>query len=56
PSTPMWEGLLAWGIDWLFGARARDPEAVLRTVAEGGGTRALYRHGLEKVALGKEHV
>lgn len=52
PSTPMWAGLLQRGIDYLFGARARDPFAVLRTVAEGGGTKALFRHGLEKVALG----
>ncbi len=51
PSTPLWEGLINWGIDYLFGARARDTGAVLRTVAEGGGTKALFRHGLEKVAL-----
>ena len=56
PSTPMWEGLLRRGVHWLFGAHARDPSAVLRTVAEGGGTRALYRHGLVKVALGKKHA
>ena len=51
PSTPMWEGLLSLGIDYLFGARVRDPQGVLRTVAEAGGTKALFRHGLEKVAL-----
>ena len=51
PSTPMWEGLLSLGIDYLFGARVRDPEGVLRAVAEAGGTEALLRHGLEKVAL-----
>jgi hypothetical protein len=55
PSTPMWEGLLVRGIHWLFGARSQDPGAVLRVVAEGGGTRALYRHGLVKVALGGEN-
>ncbi len=54
PSTPLWEGLLNWGIEYLFGARARDPGAVLRTVAEGGGTRALFRYGLEKVALWRD--
>ncbi|MGC9019500.1 MAG: Rossmann-like domain-containing protein [Candidatus Bipolaricaulaceae bacterium] len=54
PSTPLWAGLLTRGIDALFGARARNPEGVLRTVAEGGGTRALFRHGLEKVALWRE--
>ena len=54
PTTPMWEGLFERGIHWLFGARARDPEGVFRTVAEGGGTRALYRYGLEKVALGRD--
>ena len=51
PSTPMWEGLLSLGIEYLFGARVRDPKGVLRTVAEAGGTKALFRHGLEKVAL-----
>ena len=51
PSTPMWEGLLSLGIEYLFGARVKDPEGVLRTVAEAGGTKALFRHGLEKVAL-----
>ncbi len=52
PSTPMRAGLLERGIDYLFGARVRDPEAVLRAVSEGGGTKALFHHGLEKIALG----
>jgi hypothetical protein len=54
PSTPMWPGLFLYGIDWLFGAKVRDPDRALRTVAEGGGTQALYRNGLAKVALGRE--
>ncbi|MBC7098857.1 DUF364 domain-containing protein [Candidatus Bipolaricaulota bacterium] len=53
PSTPMWPGLFEWGVDWLFGARAPDPARILRVIAEGGGTRALYRNGLVKVALGR---
>ncbi|HAF71298.1 MAG: Uncharacterized protein XD60_1805 [Acetothermia bacterium 64_32] len=53
PSTPMWPGLFEWGVDWLFGAKAPDPGRVLRVIAEGGGTRALYRNGLVKVALGR---
>lgn len=56
PSTPMWPGLFEWGVDWLFGARASDPARVLRVIAEGGGTRALYRNGLVKVALGREEL
>ncbi|MBC7317807.1 DUF364 domain-containing protein [Candidatus Bipolaricaulota bacterium] len=56
PSTPMWPGLLECGVDWLFGARAPDPEQTLQVIAEGGGTRALYRYGLVKVALGREDV
>ena len=56
PSTPLWPGLLECGIDWLFGAKAPDPARTLQVIAEGGGTRALYRHGLVKVALGREDV
>jgi len=56
PSTPLWPGLLSRGIDFLFGAWAREPERVLQAVAEGGGTRALYKSGLEKVALGRRDV
>jgi len=56
PSTPMWPGLLECGVDWLFGAKAPDPARALQVIAEGGGTRALYRHGLVKVALGREDV
>lgn len=52
PSTPLWPGLLSRGVDWLFGARVRDPELTLRVVAEGGGTQALFRHGVAKAALG----
>lgn len=33
--------MLKLGVDWLFGAKAPDP------------ARALYRHGLVKVALGR---
>jgi uncharacterized protein (DUF4213/DUF364 family) len=51
PSTPMWEGLLSLGIEYLFGAQVKDLEGVLRTVAEAGGTKALFYYGLEKVAL-----
>lgn len=42
PSTPMREGLLSLGIEYLFGAQVRDPEGVLRTVAEAWGTKALF--------------
>ncbi len=56
PSTPMWPGLLDHGVDWLFGAKAPDPARALQVIAEGGGTRALYRHGLVKVALGREDM
>ncbi len=52
PSTPLWPGLLSRGVDWLFGARVRDPDLTLRVVAEGGGTQALFRHGVAKAALG----
>ncbi len=51
PSTPLWEGLFELGIDGLFGARVDDPDRVLLTLSEGGGTKALYRNGLRKVAL-----
>lgn len=54
PSTPMWPGLLELGIGWLFGARAADPGRVLAAVSEAGGTRALYKSGLAKVALRKD--
>ena len=52
PSTSMWAGPLERRVDYLFGARVRDLEAVLRVVAEWGSTKALFRHGLEKTALG----
>jgi len=54
PSTPMWPGLLERGVDWLFGAQVADPERVLTAIAEAGGTRALYKQGLVKVALGRD--
>lgn len=56
PSTPLWPGLLGLGVDWLFGVRVPDPERALRVIAEGGGTRALFAHGVVKVALGRGHV
>jgi len=56
PSTPMWPGLLECGVDWLFGAKAPDPARTLQVIAEGGGTRALYKYGLVKVALGRKDV
>lgn len=56
PSTPMWPGLFSYGINWLFGAWVRNPELALRVVAEGGGTRALYRNGLAKVSLGRMQI
>ncbi|HIP99589.1 TPA: hypothetical protein EYH33_03545 [Candidatus Bipolaricaulota bacterium] len=54
PSTPMWPGLLERGVDWLFGARVLEPSRALTAIAEAGGTRALYRSGLVKVALGRD--
>jgi hypothetical protein len=52
PSTPMWPELLHLkGVVGLFGAKVRSPEAALRTIAEGGGTKALFRDGVDKIAL-----
>ena len=54
PSTPLWPGLLQRGVNWLFGAKVEDPGRALAAVAEAGGTKALYRNGLVKVALGRD--
>jgi len=52
PSTPMWPELLRLkGIVGLFGAKVHSPEIALRTIAEGGGTKALFHNGVDKIAL-----
>jgi len=52
PSTPMWPELLRLkGIVGLFGAKVRSSETALQTIAEGGGTKALFRNGVDKIAL-----
>lgn len=52
PSTPMWPNLLGLkGVVGLFGAKVYNPEIALRTIAEGGGTKALFHNGVDKIAL-----
>ena len=50
PTTPWIEGLEAFGVNYLAGVQVTDPDALRRTVAEGGGTR-LFETGVRYAVL-----
>lgn len=50
PTAPWIEGLQAWGVDYLAGVQVTDPDALVRTVAEGGGTR-IFETGVRYAVL-----
>jgi uncharacterized protein (DUF4213/DUF364 family) len=39
PSTPLWPGFAAFGVDHLFGRVVADPPRILALVSQAGGTR-----------------
>jgi len=45
PGTPMTPRLFDYGVHWLAGFVAVDREAVVRTIAGGGGSRDFHPHG-----------
>lgn len=46
PTTPWLTELADFGVDYLAGVKAQDPQALYRTVAEGGGTR-IFETGVQ---------
>jgi uncharacterized protein (DUF4213/DUF364 family) len=50
PTTPWIVGLGKLGVDYLAGVQVTDPDALRRTVAEGGGTR-LFETGVRYAVL-----
>jgi uncharacterized protein (DUF4213/DUF364 family) len=54
PTTPLTPVLFNHGIDILAGSIVENPEAVLRTLQEGGNFRQLHRAGVRLVTMRRE--